>query len=460
MCPIPAERECIAEARLDHRMIGNLSLLMDRYNPRVDEPRHHEHDAKDWAFEKRIHYTFTESALFTRAFHRWKAAWEAIPDVELVKVRTTTPLLLGTGNANLHEAGVQFLKPWGVPYLPGSSLKGALSSWLVKNGGPDWKADHIHKSAFQTEIFGGMYEDQAYAGSVLFGDAWLDSESSGKDPWFIQDIITVHHQNYYGQTGEKPYPHGMEDPTPISMSPLRTGLVFYVVLQGPEPVRNFLKIVLADLLTHQGLGAKTAVGYGRFEMIKGENDTRKEAMSIKNWDDLEALLNSTPGPVIETLAEEISKRISSFSIKDLARESHSKSVKHLRAHLPIKHFAWLLEQNPPESLKAAKKVRDDDANVKGVQPTPEDPDVQSIFSFCLKLAAKESKEVKGSWFEAFAYTWEQTNYTEEQLLELVINAKKHVWPPLDMLRPYLETRDDLGEETKEDILTFLDETLS
>lgn len=455
--PIQAVRNCVLDAHLEDSPISNLSLLIDRYGPRVNDPINDESKEKEKksAFESRCGFRFHEIELYKKAHQRWKTAWESLPDVELIEVKSTTPLLLGTGNANLHEAGVQLLHPWGVPYLPGSAIKGALSSWLAKNGGEAWKADHLHKSALQTEIFGGIFNKNAYAGSVLFGDAWYDPEKSGAGNWFIRDIITVHHKNYYGQIGNHPFPHGMEDPNPVPISPLRSGLVFHIVLQGPDPVRDFLKQVLEDLLTHQGLGSKTAVGYGRFEVKKGAQDARKAVTSISSWDDLEALIHEVGPSLLEELSDTVSEKLLTFSLEELDKTMHPGSVQQLKKIHPLKHFAWLLTTKSPATLKEAKILRDQEANRKELTPSPNDPDVQKIFSIGLKLAGNEGVDIRETWLKPYEFGWEQTHYSGEQLLAIVENPDTHVWPPLNELEAYLETRTDLDADTKELIIMSL-----
>ena len=433
----------------------NLSLLIDRLSKSVDEPGNHQH--KDESLRERNNFKnpFNENNdAYNCAFKNWLRAWETHPEAESIYVKTTSPLFLGTGNANLHEAGVQLLRPWGVPYLPAAGIKGALSTWLAKNGGNNWKRGQTKKSDYQTEIFGGVPETQkqAFAGSVLFADAWLDASASGKSAWFAPDIITPHHQSYYQGTT---FPDGISNPVPISVSALRKGLVFVITLVGPQDHRSFLFDVLKDLLENGGIGAKTSVGYGRFRVYKSIRSIRENLGQVFKIDELETLLEDIRCDDRKTLSSDFQSALKRLAIGTLPLDDryHSKVFALLKDFLPQRLFRAKLEREKPSSLDDANKLRKD-LKIKGKDISGSDPDYRTIFNLCFGLVL--NGEVKGTWLEHYAYSWDDWNPSLDELYEIVENKNSHRWPLLEDLAEHLRKRNDLPKDDRDLLLEEID----
>ena len=433
----------------------NLSLLIDRLSKSVDEPGSHQH--KDESLRERNNFKNPineNNDAYNCAFKNCLRAWETHPDAESIYVKTTSPLFLGTGNANLHEAGVQLLRPWGVPYLPAAGIKGALSTWLAKNGGNNWKRGQTKKSDYQTEIFGGVPETQkqAFAGSVLFADAWLDASASGKSAWFAPDIITPHHQSYYQGTT---FPDGISNPVPISVSTLRKGLVFVVTLVGPQDRRSFLFDVLKDLLENGGIGAKTSVGYGRCRVYKSTTSIRETLGRVCKIDELETLLDDVWKGNLETLSSDFQSALKRLPVETmpLDKEQYSEVFALLKDLLPQRLFRAKLERQKPSSLKEAKNLRGD-LNIKDGDISGSDPDYRAIFNLCFGLVS--NGELKGTWLENYAYSWDEWNPSLDELYEIVDNKNSHRWPLLGDLAEHLRKRNDLAEDDRDLLLEEID----
>jgi len=142
---------------------------------------------------------------YTYAYNQWLAGMAELHDAEVLEIKSITPVFLGTGNASVHEAGLLLMKPWGVPYISGTTLKGAVSGYLARNGGKDWTRSP-KKSDYQLQLFGGPKGKVSYVGNIVFGDAWITPECVRKGHWYIDDIITTHHKEYYGG---KRFPDGI-----------------------------------------------------------------------------------------------------------------------------------------------------------------------------------------------------------------------------------------------------------
>lgn len=207
-----------------------------------------------------------------------------------IKASVDWRLAVGLGRASVYENGITLDATDGIPYVPGSGLKGALRTFLinavyrpaiegpVNEGDAEDKA--LHDPAF-CDLFGApadedSFYDEARQGQVAFHDAY---PTPSPMPQVKADIMNPHYQDYY-QSGVSP----TDDMNPTIISFLtvkRAQFTFAVstrqndrssdgtlVAETPdEHSDTFLSLTaywLRRLLTEHGLGAKTAAGYGFF----------------------------------------------------------------------------------------------------------------------------------------------------------------------------------------------------
>jgi CRISPR-associated protein Cmr6 len=159
--------------------------------------------------------------------------------------RTQARFVSGLGKSHPIENGFTWHPTLGVPYLPGSSIKGTVLAWTKDRG--------INNC---DRIFGGP----GRVGSVCFLDA-IPTE-----PVCLEaDVITPH---YAGWDAENP-PGDWHSPTPVPFltTAMHTPFLFVVVPRGhtaPDDAELAMTL-LAEALEIVGAGAKTTVGYGRME---------------------------------------------------------------------------------------------------------------------------------------------------------------------------------------------------
>ncbi|WP_027883023.1 type III-B CRISPR module RAMP protein Cmr6 [Meiothermus rufus] len=192
-------------------------------------------------------------------FERWKEALEGMGAVFL-EATTRTPLAIGLGNKSPLENGLAIHHTYGVPYLPGSAIKGLLRR----------AADKSNLSKEQKDVLFGEEPDpkrksQGSAAHLVYWDGWLDPTSSQP---FQKDVITVHHPGYYA--GGKTWPTDFDDPNPVAFLSVRPGVKFHLALSSPDPEATSWLHLAAELLQyglqHLGLGGKTNAGYGYFTL--------------------------------------------------------------------------------------------------------------------------------------------------------------------------------------------------
>jgi CRISPR-associated protein Cmr6 len=233
-------------------------------------------------------------------------------------------MVVGLGAENVHETSMALHHIYGIPYIPGSALKGIARDAAVadlcsevKNEKPDvmdalismptsdekdedkrWKeikkngkVKRQNKDSVEPEkttinkiikgwpdfetarkVFGG----QKQAGKVIFFDAFPEKDVSIK-----LDIMNPHYPKYY--SGDEA-PTDWQNPNPIKFLTVEnTAFSFALALNKKETDQNRTKIDsnpallnaaekwMRKALEEQGVGAKTSVGYGYFQELSLRN---------------------------------------------------------------------------------------------------------------------------------------------------------------------------------------------
>jgi CRISPR-associated protein Cmr6 len=195
-----------------------------------------------------------EPAHYQQFFVRWKATLEAYGVTKFREAEVQGRMVVGLGDESVVETAVALHHTYGLPYIPGSALKGVAAAYAHKRlDGDTWrKGGEAHQV-----VFG----DTAEAGFITFFDA-LYVPGSGKNGRALHpDVITVHHQDYYDG---KSAPTDWDNPNPVSFMSA-TGK-YFIALSGPnsEWVDTTFQI-LGQALIELGVGAKTSSGYGRLK---------------------------------------------------------------------------------------------------------------------------------------------------------------------------------------------------
>ncbi|PSR11246.1 MAG: type III-B CRISPR module RAMP protein Cmr6 [Bacteroidetes bacterium] len=188
----------------------------------------------------------------------------------------------GLGGHSVYETGITLHHIYGVPYIPASSIKGVLRSWIIykqfgnnDQGKEDLK--NAEKRALQCKdfchLFGCPAESimkKAYQGRITFFDALPT-----KKPTIEPDIMNPHYPKWYGVDGRAPV--DTENPVPIFFLTVKETPFLFIMGTKPKQGEEEWNLNdnqfwgktimewLTDALSEHGLGAKTAVGYGYFK---------------------------------------------------------------------------------------------------------------------------------------------------------------------------------------------------
>ena len=194
------------------------------------------------------------------------AASQAVDAVLTLEATTIAPFTTGLGNEHPLENGFAFLSPYGLPYLPGSGVKGVLrraAEALSAESEAGWTPEALAK-LFGYEAESGATDAPRNRGALEFWDVFPQLAGDR----LLVDILNPHHSGYY-QNGAAP--HDAENPKPVFFLTVPPGspFTFHVRCHSallPEALRNdwrtLLEAVFELAFDWIGFGAKTAVGYG------------------------------------------------------------------------------------------------------------------------------------------------------------------------------------------------------
>lgn len=268
MQPIPAMRQHLPQPPA---ACANPGLELDRYVPTLGDKS----KGKNAVLGRIVAAGVPPS--YADAFDVREQTLKQLDGIRLMKLHVTGRMIVGLATASVLETGITLSRAWGMPYVPGSALKGLASHTVTQRLGlvPALKAQregrplppmtgdqpaHLHA---HTILFGTTTD----AGYITWHDAWWipDRKHPGKGP-FRRDVMTVHHQEYYRNRGQHDAaPTDFDDPNPVSF--LSVAGDFLVAIQAPDTVwGERVEEILRFAFQHQGAGGKTSSGYGRGEL--------------------------------------------------------------------------------------------------------------------------------------------------------------------------------------------------
>ena len=196
--------------------------------------------------------------------------------------------MIGLGQKMALDFGLTLHRIYGVPYIPATSLKGAMKrvaasmlgiADLLRDDwyGPQLSCDQAFAMARSTPS--GMDETRFKALFAMFGDVEgiaavnvfdampVPKEAlvgvDGQESLIKGDVVTPHHGKYYQKDQERPGDNDV--PVPAALISVRPKVPFLFAVECPNPSWTLdVERLLCATLSSQGVGAKTNAGYGRF----------------------------------------------------------------------------------------------------------------------------------------------------------------------------------------------------
>lgn len=254
----------LAQELIEKKIGTNPGLALTRLAPPLQ--------GQDWSdhLEKIVHESARRTPSgYQRAFDRLRARTAVGPGYRRVLLATSlSPVICGMGERTPGENGLTLHPVYGVPYLPGTSLKGILRAWVLSQAwGADWQEGGAH--------FCTLFGKGGHAGSAAVVDI-LDALPIPSANLFTLDVLTPHHAEYYKGSSA---PLGWEGPNPVQFLAAAKGVRYRVVVEGDPAwvgkVAEWLMLALAE----RGVGAKSRAGYGRFacELLAADHRDERAA---------------------------------------------------------------------------------------------------------------------------------------------------------------------------------------
>jgi CRISPR-associated protein Cmr6 len=218
----------------------------------------------------------------------------------VLHARLTSPMIVGLGENHPSETGILLDRNLGIPYIPASSIKGVVrfahTIGLLKDENGKWldldvlrdrlniKGDKNSQLILEEdsktripELFGQAEKDAAQRGALIVLDSYpLDI------PRLKVDIMNPHYNEYYqGKRG----PTEDQNPVPLKFLVVDQGaeFVFRAIVKHSESKEGIQDELAAlcekayrQALTEEGVGAKTALGYGRFSVLAEDEPSKIE----------------------------------------------------------------------------------------------------------------------------------------------------------------------------------------
>jgi CRISPR-associated protein Cmr6 len=226
-------------------------LWWDRYIGNIES------DADRQRLSQEITTTIREPDLYRSFFERWKETlrlMDAMTRVATVRTR----MIIGLGAESVLETAITLHRTYGVPYIPGSALKGLTAAYARNQlDATQWGKE--------SEGYAIVFGTPKQAGYLTFYDALYIPGSGFQQHALWPDVLTVHHPLYYSGTAP---PTDKDDPNPI---PFLTATGSYLLALGIPPGLeawgNTTWSIMQRALNELGIGAKTSSGYGRMNIV-------------------------------------------------------------------------------------------------------------------------------------------------------------------------------------------------
>ncbi len=283
--------------------IDNLSLKIERFVPfgwddpkkKGKEPLKPKYQALGYEIR------FPESALeeYKLFYELQKKLWKEI-EAKTFTMKTKSRLVVGLGDESVYETSIRLHRNYGIPYIPGSALKGVAKHYAIlnladelidqfdgdyfvlakriqealENPARDENSDSEVKKAIEDKlrknVSGELFEKmkilrrifgtQKREGDIIFFDAFPIPRQH--KPILELDIMNPHYQPYYQQCEQ---PGDWHQPNPIFFLTVPDDIEFQFALASRVDCKSELEKaveLLKKALEEFGVGAKTSLGYG------------------------------------------------------------------------------------------------------------------------------------------------------------------------------------------------------
>lgn len=192
------------------------------------------------------------SSLYELAWARWQQATTDARRFRGLYAELRQRMFIGLTAGAAIETGVCSSHSYGMPMIPGSSVKGCARAYAKKIG---------MDGSYRAVLFGEDREEagdsgrQSGAGCLVWHDAWWIPGGDLRP--YVREVVTVHHPDYYAGDGE-----ATDFDSPLPNAQIAVQGRFYFVVEGDPAWAKLAIELLEAALADTGIGAKRSAGYG------------------------------------------------------------------------------------------------------------------------------------------------------------------------------------------------------
>lgn len=254
-----------------HNHYQNPGLILDKYVPRIVID-----DTKQKGLWLRYICTeyATDKELVQAIYRRWQALLTAQKATQF-DAPLEWRMVVGLGGESVLETDITLHHLYGIPFIPGSALKGltrAFASAQKEYAVPADKPEAERKPSLEEKTdhpdIQRIFGTQDRAGTVLFFDAF---PANGQYTFAI-DIMNPHYPDYYSslQSGAIKVPANNQSPNPITFLTIQDAVfTFALAVRDPKDQEDLqiARTLLQQAIEQYGVGGKTSAGYGYFKKL-------------------------------------------------------------------------------------------------------------------------------------------------------------------------------------------------
>lgn len=267
--------------------ISNYSLALDKFARYKKDKLEY----IDFSGEDNLHHEFINKSIIPivqKKEERIKNNLKTKNHIIDINLQQTWRMVLGLGITTGYNNGFLLHKLYGIPYLPGSAIKGLIRTYTIQEYF-NYDENEAMKNKDFVFLFGSNDElgEINQMGKVRFASVF----PVNNDFKLVADIMNNHNSNYYKPDGK--LPSDSENPNPLKFLTLKNTCFkpyFYLpntfstinvtIGSNSNDILGMIEQLAYEAFELEGIGAKTNVGYGRF--IKSNCKKEKKETVLKD----------------------------------------------------------------------------------------------------------------------------------------------------------------------------------
>lgn len=199
---------------------------------------------------------------FRNIYKESYAQWQESLDGRalILKAKTGSRFLSGLSYGAAMHVGFSLHHTYGVPYIPGSTVKGACRAIAELEASEMGDDENKKELQLINQIYGGGDTN----GRVIFLDAFPEPLAKKTSLMMELDVITPHHTK--ANSDEEGYESApdIEEPVPVEFAVVPEGITYCFAFICPDETDREILTRHWFSACDEGFGAKTSSGYGEF----------------------------------------------------------------------------------------------------------------------------------------------------------------------------------------------------